>query len=214
MDNFAELTHAERAALRMLIARAEIARVTQDWGLARDAGRWKQLHEFFAPDAIMHTTWFVGSASEFIDRSREAAKAGARAQHFIGTSSIEIQGDRAIAETRMILLVRGKLQGAEVDVTCHGRFYDFLSNADGWRIQRRVPIYEKDRMDPLQTGVVLGLDADRLASYPEGYRHLAYLQSEGGARISNDLPTPHSDALVRLCAEGSAWLGRDASATG
>ncbi|MDM0036864.1 nuclear transport factor 2 family protein [Variovorax sp. J22P271] len=209
-----ELTSAERDALRLLIARAEIARVAQDWGLARDAGRWNELQALFTPDAVMHTTWFVGSASEFIERSREAAKAGARVQHFIGTSSIEIHGDRAIAETRMILTVRGKLQGLEVDVTCQGRFYDFLSNANGWRIQRRVPIYERDRMDPLAPGAVLDLDPERLARYPEGYRHLAYLQTTGGARIGTDLPTPHSDALARLCAEGSAWLGGDAGAAG
>ncbi|WP_213958780.1 MULTISPECIES: nuclear transport factor 2 family protein [unclassified Variovorax] len=207
-----ELTPAERDALRLLMARAEIARVAQDWGLARDAGRWNELQALFAPDAIMHATWFVGSASEFIERSREAAKAGARVQHFIGTSSIDINGDRAIAETRMILTVRGKLQGVEVDVTCQGRFYDFLANADGWRIQRRVPIYERDRMDTLVPGALVTLDPDRLARHPEGYRHLAYLQSDGGARIGTDLPTPHSDALARLCAEGDAWLGRGAGA--
>ncbi|QSI33280.1 nuclear transport factor 2 family protein [Variovorax sp. RKNM96] len=208
-----ELTLPERDAIRLLIARAEIARVSQDWGLARDACRWNELQALFTPDAVMHTTWFVGSASEFIERSREAAKAGARVQHFIGTSSIELQGERAIAETRMILTVRGKLGSVEVDVTCQGRFYDFLRNADGWRIQRRVPIYERDRMDPVVPGTPLELEAERLAAYPEGYRHLAYLQTDGGARIAKDLPTPNSDALTRLCEEGSAWLRREDHAT-
>lgn len=207
MENFADLSPAEQAALRLLAARSEIARVAQDWGLARDDGRWDQLRACYAPDAVMHTTWFVGPAVEFIERSRQAAMAGARVQHFIGTSTVEVRGHRAIAETRMMIMVRGSLQGEEVDVTCHGRFYDFFTNAQAWRIQRRVPIYEKDRMDPLRTGVVLDLDAERLASYPEGYRHLAYLQTEGGAQISRDLPTPRSEALARLEAEGRDWLG-------
>ena len=130
----------------------------------------------------------------------------ARAQHFIGAASIEIKGERAIAETRMILMVRGRLQGAEVDVTCYGRFYDRLvKHAGHWRIQRRVPIYEKDRLDPLDPGAAVTLDAQILSSHPDGYRHLAYLQSSGGASITAGLPIPNSPPLFR---RGPMAIGR------
>jgi hypothetical protein len=58
----------------------------------------------------MHTTWFVGSADQFVDRSKEAANKGGVAQHFVGSTSIDLKRNRAIAETRMMLLLRARLQ--------------------------------------------------------------------------------------------------------
>ena len=212
MDDLTRLTPPDARALKMLVDRAAITQVVQDWGLARDAGRWERLRSFFTPDAVMHTTWFVGSADEFVNRSLEASKNGARAQHFIGAATIEVQGVKAIAETRMIIFVRGRLDGVEVEVTCHGRFYDrFVRREGAWRIQRRTPIYEKDRLDALDPSALIKLDADKLALHPDGYRHVAYLQSSGGAQITAELPTSNSAVLARLYAEGDAWLA-DASA--
>lgn len=189
------------------IEKAAIREAVENWALWRDSGRWEELASVYTPDAIVHTTWFVGPASEFIHRSREAARRGARSQHFIGAVCVEIKGERAIAESRMMLLVRAMLEGVEVDVTCHGRFYDwFVRTERGWRIRMRNGIYEKDRVDPVDPSARLSLDAAKLARYPHGYRHLAYLQASGGASITPDLPTPGSAALERLYAEGRAWL--------
>ena len=204
-------TEKQNSAVEALLDRAAIAQVVQDWGISRDAGRWDKLRSFYTSDAIMYTTWFVGPATEFVERSMEAAKKGARGQHFIGAASIDIKGNRAIAETRMILLVRAMLEGVEVDVTCYGRFYDRFVKLDGqWLIQKRMVIYEKDRMDVLDPALTLKLKQEELVKRPEGYRHLAYLQSHGGASITPDLPTPNSPALARLYAEGEAWLAADA----
>ena len=193
--------------LRTLLDRAAITQVVQDWALARDCGRWERLRSAYTADGTMHTTWFVGSADEFVARSIESAKKGSRAQHFIGAASIELNGDRAVAETRMVLLLRAPLDGIEVDVTCYGRFYDlFLRDAGDWRIKKRVPIYEKDRLDPIDPGAIVKLDAAELASYPEGYRHLAYVQSRGGSQVTPGLPTPNSQALAQLYVDGAAWL--------
>ena len=205
-------TEKQNAALEALLDRAAITQVVQDWGISRDAGRWDKLRSFYTADAIMYTTWFVGPAAEFVERSKEAAKKGARGQHFIGAASIDIKGNKAIAETRIILLLRAMLEGVEVDVTCYARFYDrFIKQGNEWRIQKRMGVYEKDRMDVLDPGVTLKLDQDKLGKHPEGYRHLAYLQSYGGASITPDLPTPNSAALARMYAEGTAWLGAAAS---
>jgi SnoaL-like domain len=192
---------------RSHLARAAIVQVIDDWAMWRDTGRWNRLRETFTPEATMCTTWFVGAASEFIDRSIAAAKLGARAQHFIGSKTIEIAGDRAVAETRMMLLLRATVHKVEVDVTCYGRFYDqFLQCKDRWSIYRRVPIYEKDRLDPVDPATRVELDLVRLASHPEGYRHIAYVQREAGAQITPSLPTPNSCELADLYAEGEAWL--------
>lgn len=44
----------------------------------------------------------------------------------------------------------------------------------------RQPIYEKDRMDPVDPAVRLELNREQLERFPRGYRHLAYLQSQLG----------------------------------
>jgi hypothetical protein len=190
-----------------LLDRAAITRAVNDWGLFRDTGRWEALRTLFTPDATMHTTWFVGSADEFVERSIAAAARGAWAQHFIGAATIEIAGDRAIAETRMILMLRAKVADIPVDVTCYGRFHDRFVRIDGnWRIQERVPIYDKDRLEPLEPGRAVPMDPDVLAGFAEGFRHLAYVQSLGGATLSPGLPTRNSPEEARLLAAGTAWL--------
>ena len=78
----------------------------------------------------------------------------------------------------MTILQRAPVHGIPCDVVCVGRFYDFLEKRDGrWGIVLRQPIYEKDRMDPVDPEAKLHLDPKPLNEYPEGYRHLAYLQA-------------------------------------
>ena len=75
---------------------------------------------------------------------------------------------------------RGPVDGVLCDVACTGRFYDFFEQRDGrWGIVLRQPIYEKDRLDPVDPAASLTLDPDVLARFPEGYRYLAYLQVPG-----------------------------------
>jgi hypothetical protein len=70
----------------------------------------------------------------------------------------------------------------------------------------RQPIYEKDRIDPLDPGAVLKLDPELLAQFPEGYRHLAYLQSRIGYPVKRDLPGLTGPEVDRLYARGAEWL--------
>ena len=187
--------------------RAVIREAVENWALWRDSGRWRELRALYTAAAVVHTTWFVGTAAEFVQRCMEAAGRGSRSQHFIGAVCVELNGARAIAESRAMLLVRAPLHGVEVDVTCWLRFYDwFVHEARSWRIHMRSGVYEKDRLDPVDPSQDIVLDAAELARYPAGYRHLAYLQAAGGARITPDLPTPGSEALARLYAEGERWL--------
>ena len=83
----------------------------------------------------------------------------------------------------MTISQRADVDGVRVDVVCTGRFYDFLERRDGrWGVVLRQPIYEKDRMDPVDPSATLALDAALLAQFPEGYRHLAYLQTGMASR--------------------------------
>ena len=200
---------AKPDAMQAFVDRVAITQVVQDWALARDTGRWEQLRAAFTADGTMTTSWMAGPASEFVARSIESAKRGTSgSQHFMGATSVDLRGDRAIAESRFILLLRGSVQNVAVDVTSYGRFYDFfVRDGQQWRIKRRVPIYERDRIDPVDPATPVKLDAAELAKYPAAYRHVAYLQVSRKIDLTPGLPTPSSEELTKLYAEGAAWLG-------
>ena len=74
----------------------------------------------------------------------------------------------------------------------------------------RQPIYEKDRLDPVTPGAVPRLDLERLASFPAGYRHLAYLQDGIGYRVKTDMPGLVGPEVEALYARGAARLAGSA----
>jgi hypothetical protein len=193
---------ADRAAIRELI---------ESWALWRDAGAWDRLRTVWHEDGRMMATWFQGSADQFIAASRESFARGVRAQHSLGGTTIDLAGDRAIAQTKMTILHRATVEGVVCDFTCIGRFYDFFEKrARSWGLVLRQPIYEKDRLDPVVPGTGPTLDPALLARFPEGYRHLAYLQTKHGYEVKLDMPGldgPELDALYR---RGAAWLRGEA----
>ena len=194
---------AERLAIRELI---------ENWVLWRDAGDWDRFATVWHDDGWMTATWFQGSARDFIAVSREGFDKGVSILHFLGGFTCDVKGNRAISQVKMTISQRAVVHEVLVDVVCIGRFYDFLEKRDGrWGIVRRQPIYEKDRMDPVDTAPRLSLDERRLASFPEGYRHLAYLQSSIGFKVKGNLPGLRGDAVEKLYGEGAAWLAGSAT---
>jgi hypothetical protein len=201
-----------------------IREVIENWALWRDAGDWDRFATVWHEDGWMTATWFQGPASEFIRVSREGFEKGVSILHFLGGFTCDINGSRAVSQTKMTINQRATVDDVLVDVVCTGRFYDFLekrakvrlkpdtTSGDGrWAIVRRQPIYEKDRMDPVDPSASLRLDPERLARFPEGYRHLAYLQSKNGFNVKGNLPGLRGAAVATLYREGRAWL--DGSST-
>ncbi len=187
--------------------RLRIAQVVQDWAIWRDAGDWERFRTVWHDDAWMSATWFQGPAREFIEVSRAGFDKGVSILHFLGGTSVELAASRAIAQTRMAISQRGVVEEIAVDVVCTGRFYDFFERRSGrWAIVRRQPIYEKDRMDPVDPAARLQLDAALLSRFPEGYRHLAYLQTRLGFSVKPDMPQLRGSQVERLYAQGRAWL--------
>lgn len=185
----------------------EIARVVQDWALWRDAGDWERFATVWHSDGRMMATWFQGPAETFIEASRAGWDRGVNILHFLGGTTVDVAGSRAIAQTKMTISQRAEVHGVTCDVTCTGRFYDFFEKREGrWAIVLRQPIYEKDRMDPVDPAARLELDAGLLNRFPEGYRHLAYLQTEIGFDVKSDMPGLKGPEVERLYERGRAWL--------
>lgn len=184
-----------------------IRELVQNWAVWRDAGDWERFATVWHADGVMMATWFQGPASDFIRVSRDGFERGVRILHFLGGSSVDVSGDRAIAQTKMTITQRAQVHRVEVDVVCTGRFYDFLERRGGrWGIVLRQPIYERDRLDLVDPAAQLALDAEQLAQFPEGYRHLAYLQTEIGYDVKRDMPGLTGPELESLYDRGARWL--------
>ena len=195
-----------------MASKLAIREVIERWAIWRDAGDWDRFAGVWHSDGHMTATWFQGSFRDFIAVSRRAFEAGVRILHFLGGSAIDVQADRAIAQTKMTISQRALVHGVEVNVVCTGRFYDFFEYRDTrWAIVRRQPIYEQDRMDPVDPGARLTLDATQLSRFPYGYRHLGYLQTELGFQVRTGLPGLTGEAVGQLSSEGRAWLSGSAT---
>jgi len=183
----------------------------ENWAVWRDSGDWERFATVWHADGWMTATWFQGPAQKFIEASREGFNRGVHILHLLGGWSCDIVGHRAISQVKMTINQRAPVEGVLVDVVCTGRFYDFFEKREGrWGIVRRQPIYEKDRLDPVDPNAVLKLDAELLGRFPEGYRYLAYLQLKNGFQVKDGLPGLRGPVVEKVYAEGKAWLAGSA----
>ena len=182
--------------------------IVDKWVIYSDAGDWERFAALWHEDAWMSATWFQAPAMDFVRARREGWEKGVSIIHFQGAHTSDISGNRAIAQTKMTISQRAPVHGVLSDVVCTGRFYDFFEKRNGkWGLVRRQPIYEKDRMDPVEPGARLKLDPAVLGRFPEGYKHLAYLQTEVGYKVKEGgLPGLKGPEVEKLYAEGAAWL--------
>ncbi len=192
---------------KAMFDRLEIREVIENWVLYRDAGDWERFKTVWHEDGYMMATWFQGTAAEFGKVSQEGMNKCVSILHFLGGTTIDVAGNRAIAQTKMSISQRAPVQGVMCDVVCVGRFYDFFEKRNGvWAIVLRRLTYEKDRIDTVDPSQKLKLDPKILSRYPVGYQHLAYLQAGLGFPVKTNMPGlrgPDTDALY---ARGKAWL--------
>lgn len=184
-----------------------IREVIECWAIWRDSGDFDRLRTCYHDDGRMHATWFQGTADQFVAGARESFAKGNMSSHTLGGSAIDIAGSRAIAQTRLTLQSRAMLAGVLCDITCIGRFYDFFEKRAGrWAIAERRLTYEKDRADPVMPGTMPVLDKPKLEAFPQGYRFLAYAQTERGQDVHRNLPGLRGPEVEGLYAAGKSWL--------
>lgn len=151
----------------------------------RDRADWDNLSQQFHPEGRIQVSWYRGPFSGFVDAARNASEvAPAVTRHRIGTSRIRINGDRAVADTDVEIVVRCPVDGEELQSTTFSRFHDWLEKRDGvWRILSRVCVYDRDKIEPvgnLKKGreLIESLDTSGL---PVSHRFLVAIQLKLGA---------------------------------
>jgi len=189
------------------VDRLEIHDLLENWVIWTDSGDWERFRTVWHDDGRMMATWWQGTGEEFVAVRRDAWERDIKILHTMGASSIDLAGERAIAQSRMTISQRGLIHDVLCDIVCMGRFYDFLEKRDDrWGFVLRQPIYEIDRADPVDPSQSLVLDAGRLARFPEGYRHLAYFQAGIGYQVKPDMPGWKGPEAEALYARGARWL--------
>lgn len=185
----------------------DIRRIIEQWVIFRDSGYFDRLVELWHEDGRMMTTWAQVNAREFVTLSQSAFARGVSISHFLGGSSIDVRGTRAIAQSKMTITQRGLIDEVLCDAICSGRFYDFFEQRSGiWKIVLRQPIYERDRLDAVYPDTRVSVDRTLLEQFPEGYRFLAYLQTKMGMNVANNLPGLTGARTDALYAAGRLWL--------
>jgi len=194
-------------ALQLMLDKMALHELVQNYCRAVDRRDYALLESVYHPDSIDdHSPMFKGSGPEFVRWVPSSVERFELTQHVIVSASFVVDGTIAEGEC-FIVAYHLRKQEPQRETIAHGRYLDRYEKRDGvWRIARRSVIYEKDRIDPVDPGAKISLDPALLARFPEGYRHLAYLQTKNGARVNPNLPTARGEALEKLLAEAKAWL--------
>jgi hypothetical protein len=188
-----------------------IAELIQAWGVYRDQGQWQELRGTFTPDGYISISWFRGPFEQFVERCEASFAAGDTwSRHHLHQPSIKLNGDRAVAETSVIIRVRQKFKDVPVDLTSWSRFLDRVErHSGGWLIAERAAIYERDRLDPVEPSEAYELlfAAGGAARFPEQYRYMAFrLAHTQGRRLAPVVYRDRGEETAELYARFSAWL--------
>ncbi len=66
------------------------------WVVWSDAGDWDRFRTCWHDDGYMFATWFQAPCEDFVNARREGFEKGVIILHFLGGTTIEIIGNRAV----------------------------------------------------------------------------------------------------------------------
>ena len=180
------------------------------WAVYRDAMLWDKFRTVWHPDGVMTATWTEGPYEDFIRITEEGVRHGLNISHILGGSAIEVNGSRAVAMTKFIILQRAVIDDVLCDVTCYARHYDLWEKREEkWGLVYRGTITEKDRIDPVNNNETVSPEQSILEQFPIEYRFLAYLQTKIGYNVDKDCPRQSGGkSLDALYQKGDRWLNR------
>ena len=191
-----------------LQAELAIRKLVTEERLWRDTAQFDKVAECYEPDGYVRTTWFEGTAADYLAQSVEIARSGRRSMHPIWPSEVKINGDRATVESMAEIRNRNLVEGVEIDMTMECRFFSRVQLTNGrWRLASFEGIYIKDRLQACRPGTELPIDWEKWSSLRPSYRSLAYIQSLRGYEVNPELlGDDRPDLLDGFYSEASRWL--------
>jgi hypothetical protein len=179
------------------------------WGFYRDQGKWPELLSTFTSEGQISVSWFSGDFSAFVERCRQSFDAGQRSKHQIFPPLVRLNGNRGMAETNVVILVRQGISGVLTDLTSYARFLDRLERRSGhWAIAERTAIYERDRLDAVEPSANWDrlFVATDLSIYPEAYRYMAARLAALGRALAPVVYRDGSPHSAQLYVRYERWL--------
>ena len=198
----------DQTALAELLDRGAICDLLRLERFWRDQGEWQKLADCYMEDARVRTTWFEGTAADFVGSSREMAQRGRHSKHMITPTDVRIRGDRALAESLGEIHNRSTLDGVEVDMVMYCRFFSRLRRTGaGWRLASFEGIYQRDTIQPVNPGDRLALDWEALRRFRPSYRIWSYALSRQGYDVPQDrIGDDRTDLLRSFYQAEERWL--------
>ncbi|KAL6229420.1 hypothetical protein BDW75DRAFT_235225 [Aspergillus navahoensis] len=188
----------------LVLERMKLWEVAGGWPCYCDVCEWENFASIFHDGTHLYTTW----SGKVLFMDFFAVCHGA-------TTDITPDGLRAVTKMKATISQRFVVDGVEVDVECDCRFCYFFEKVDGrWGARFVRHWYEKDKVLPVDPAKVPKIDEARLASYPEGYKFLAYFQEETmSVSVIKNMPghnrhkdTSSGDKHDHLYKQAKAWL--------
>ncbi len=150
--------------LQLLVDKDEIRDVMYRYCRAVDRCDRELLESCYWPDARDHHGFFVGNAHAFVDYVIPVLEHALSTTHQLGNVLIEVDGDRACAESYVHVTHRlARPNGSLVDNKSNCRYLDSFERRGGeWKILFRAAVVDSMYDEP----VVLNLDASAFAGAP------------------------------------------------
>lgn len=193
-----------------LVVEHEVERVliTERW--ARDMAQWDVMLAQFWPDSLVDISWIRTNGPDFVRLSRASFERGSRSAHALSPPLINVNGNRATADTGSIIAGRLSVGGVAAFLTSFGRIVERIERRRGvWRISELRVIYQFDYLTPDNPADTLPVDAQRWARYRPAYRALSYWveETQGAAAVRDDLPgVDRPETIQALYDANNAWL--------
>lgn len=176
----------EDAEIRGLLDRQAIHEVILRFGRASDRADLEQLKSCYHPDAYEDHGYFQGNAWEFVEQAVTLAdeRHAGGGTHYLGTPLIDLDGDRAYAETYVQAVMRSSDSSGPLHFIFSGRYLDSFERRHGqWRIAQRITVKDYVGTErPVEPAWPVGDGAD--PSFIEGtqdYRDPVYLLKDPSA---------------------------------
>ena len=198
--------------LKRLLDRTEIFDLVRLERHYRDVKNWDGLLGSFLPGAIVRTTWFEGTAAEFVEASRKKmSRTGAiisSPKHWIMPTVLQINGDRALIESQATIFDRLTFDNVEFDSFQYCRFVSRVQRTEaGWRLASFEGLYQRDHIRAVNPAETLPVDWDLVKTLRPSYKFLAYTQLRRGYAVNPELlGEDRPDLLETFYAGEKRWL--------